>query len=93
MDTERHLARIGERELELTAREFDILAALVENAGIVLSRDQLLELVWGYDYFGDPRVVDVHVAKLRKKMEPGAAEPRYLKTVRGVGYKLEAERP
>ncbi len=92
VDTKRHLAKIDDRELDLTAREFDILAALAANAGIVLSREQLLESVWGYTYYGDPRVVDVHMAKLRKKLEPDASEPRYLRTVRGVGYKLEARR-
>ncbi len=89
VDTARHTASIEGRHLDLTAREFAILEAMAGDPGIVFSRERLLERVWGYNYFGDPRVVDVHMAKLRKKLEPDASEPRYLKTVRGVGYKLE----
>lgn len=90
IDVNRHLVSVDGDELELTAREFDLLAELARNPGIVLSREQLLENVWGYSYFGDPRVVDVHIAKLRKKLEVDAAKPRYLQTVRGFGYKLES---
>jgi two-component system alkaline phosphatase synthesis response regulator PhoP len=88
IDAQRHLATLDGRELDLTAREFEILATMARNPGIVLSREQLLQSVWGYDFFGDPRVVDVHVAKLRKKLESDAANPRYIMTVRGIGYKL-----
>lgn len=88
IDAERHLATLAGVELDLTAREFEILAALARDPGIVFTREQLLENVWGYDFFGDPRVVDVHMAKLRKKLEPDAAHPRFIQTIRGVGYKL-----
>ncbi|RJQ45038.1 MAG: DNA-binding response regulator [Gaiellales bacterium] len=90
VDPERHEARVGDRPLELTSKEFEILAELAANPGIVYSREKLLENVWGYDYFGDARVVDVHVAKLRKKLEEDPARPQRLVTVRGVGYKLES---
>lgn len=90
IDPARHEASIDSRRLDLTAREFEILEALAAEPGIVFSRERLLERVWGINYYGDPRVVDVHVAKLRKKLEPDASEPRYLITVRGVGYKLES---
>lgn len=89
VDPERHEARVAGQPLELTSKEFEILAELAANPGIVYSREKLLENVWGYDYFGDERVVDVHMAKLRKKLEDDPASPRRLVTVRGVGYKLE----
>jgi two-component system response regulator VicR len=81
---------VGGRALDLTSKEFEILAELAANPGIVYSREKILENVWGYEYFGDARVVDVHVAKLRKKLEDDPAHPQHLVTVRGVGYKLEA---
>lgn len=89
IDHGRHAASVHGAVLDLTAREFEILDALASRPGMVFTREQLLERVWGYNYFGDPRVVDVHVAKLRKKIEKDSANPSYLKTVRGVGYKLE----
>ncbi len=75
--------------LDLTPKEFELLAFLAQNAGIVLSREQLLEKVWGYDFFGGTRTVDVHVRWLRQKIEQDPAEPQRLITVRGAGYKLE----
>lgn len=89
VDMDRHIARAGGRDLDLTAREFEILAALMARPGMVFTRENLLEQVWGYSYFGDARVVDVHVAKLRKKIENDPSRPCFIKTVRGVGYKLE----
>lgn len=89
IDTSRHETSINGRLLDLTAREFDILKNLAARPGMVFTRENLLELVWGYDFYGDARVVDVHMAKLRKKIEDDPSKPRYLKTVRGVGYKLE----
>jgi DNA-binding response OmpR family regulator len=77
------------REVRLTRTEFLLLCELVVNSGIVLSRDQLLERVWGYDYFGDGRLVDAHVRRLRTKIEDDPSEPRYLVTVRGLGYRLQ----
>jgi DNA-binding response OmpR family regulator len=75
-------------ELSLTKTEFRLLCELAFNAGIVLSREQLLERVWGYDYFGDTRLVDAHIRRLRTKVEREASEPLLILTVRGLGYKL-----
>jgi DNA-binding response OmpR family regulator len=80
-------ARRGERDLDLTRREYELLEALARNAGIVLSRERLLELVWGYDWETDGNVVDVFVSYLRRKLEAGG-EPRMLQTVRGIGFVL-----
>jgi DNA-binding response OmpR family regulator len=74
---------VDERPVELTAKEFDLLACLIENAGLVLTRDQLLDLVWGFDFPGGTRTVDVHVASLRRKL--GVQD--FIRTVRGAGYK------
>jgi DNA-binding response OmpR family regulator len=82
-------ARRGERELDLTRREFDLLEALARNAGIVMSRERLLELVWGYDWQTDGNVVDVFVSYLRRKLEADG-EPRIIHTVRGVGFTVRA---
>jgi len=79
--------RSGE-EVHLTRTEFLLLCELAANAGKVLSREQLLERVWSYDYFGDGRLVDVHVRRLRTKIEIEPSEPRHVLTVRGLGYKL-----
>jgi DNA-binding response OmpR family regulator len=79
----------GEQELRLTHKEFDLLAELMRNTGAVLSRDLLLQKVWGYEFIGDSRTVDVHVRWLREKIEVDPAKPTRLTTVRGVGYRLE----
>lgn len=79
--------------VELTTTEFDILHALARHVGRVLSREQLIEQVWGYDYYGDERVVDVHIGRLRKKLDDDAGKPETIVTVRGVGYRLEAGAP
>ena len=79
--------RRGDREIELTRREFELLEVFARNAGIVLGRDRLLELVWGYDWAADGNVVDVFVSYLRRKLEAGG-EPRMIQTVRGVGFVL-----
>lgn len=89
VDTARHQAEKGAVRLELTPKEFDLLAFLAKNKGFVFSRDRLLEKVWGYDFAGDTRTVDVHVRWLREKIEDDPNEPKLLLTVRGVGYKLE----
>lgn len=78
----------GER-LTLTPKEFELLLYLANHKGRVLSRDQLLNGVWGFEYDGDTRIVDVHVSHLREKLETDTKEPKYIKTVRGFGYKLE----
>jgi len=78
-----------DRPLELTAIEFDLLLALAEHPGRVLSREQLLQRVWGYDFYGEERVVDVHLGHIRKKIEANPAQPELIVTVRGVGYRFE----
>jgi DNA-binding response OmpR family regulator len=82
------VVRMGGEEVHLTRTEFLLLCELAANAGKVLSREQLLERVWSYDYFGDGRLVDVHVRRLRTKVEPDPANPHHVLTVRGLGYKL-----
>ncbi|KAB7668015.1 response regulator transcription factor [Bacillus sp. B1-b2] len=75
--------------LELTPKEFELLLYLVKNRGRVLTRDQLLSAVWNYDFVGDTRIVDVHISHLREKIEENTKKPIYIKTIRGLGYKLE----
>ena len=79
----------GGQELKLTHKEFDLLAELMRNIGAVLSRDLLLQKVWGYEFVGDSRTVDVHVRWLREKIEADPAQPARITTVRGVGYRFE----
>jgi two-component system alkaline phosphatase synthesis response regulator PhoP len=76
---------VEERLIDLTAVEFDLLVALAQHHGMVLSREQLLEKAWGYDYFGDTRVVDVHIGHVRQKL----GDDRFIETIRGVGYRFE----
>src|SRR3954453_17174430 len=83
-------ARLGGEVVELTRIEFDLLDALSERPRTALTRGQLLERVWGPNWFGDDHLVDVHVSKLRQKLGDDARAPRYIRTVRGVGYRLEA---
>jgi len=80
--------RRGGEEVHCTRTEFRLLSELAANPGKVLSREQLLDRVWGYDYFGDGRLVDVHIRRLRTKIESDPANPRHILTVRGMGYKL-----
>jgi two-component system, OmpR family, response regulator PrrA len=87
VDPVRHLARRGDRDLDLTGREFELLATFARHPGIVLSRSQLLQQVWGYDFAADGNVVDVFVGYLRRKLEADG-EPRVLHTVRGAGFVL-----
>lgn len=86
--TGRH-ALLDGKELDLSLKEYDLLAELMRNQGAVLSRDLLLSKVWGGDYFGDPRTVDVHVRWLRKKIETDPSNPARIVTVRGIGYRFE----
>jgi len=83
------VVKVGEREVHLTKTEFRLLCELASSPGRVFSREVLLERVWGYGYFGDGRLVDVHVRRLRTKIEADAANPRHVATVRGLGYKLQ----
>ncbi len=89
IDSQRYKVWRDGEEIELTTLEFKLLKTLAMYAGMVLSREQLLERVWGYDFYGDERVVDVHIGHLRQKLEPDPSNPQYLFTVRGVGYKFE----
>lgn len=90
MDLEARRVFSGEREANLTAKEFDLLELLMSNPNKVFSREQLLNLVWGYEYPGDVRTVDVHVRRLREKIEDNPKEPEYVNTKWGVGYYFKA---
>jgi len=88
VDKQRREASVGDRQLSLRTKEFDLLVAFVEHVEIVLTREQLLELVWGYEFYGETRTVDVHVQHLRQKLADSGVS---IQTVRGVGYKLAEE--
>jgi two-component system response regulator RegX3 len=90
MDVERHLVTVRGREVRLPLKEFELLEMFLRNAGSVLTRGQLIDRVWGADYVGDTKTLDVHVKRLRAKIENDPANPRHLVTVRGLGYKYEA---
>jgi two-component system response regulator RegX3 len=90
MDVERHVVTVGGIEIPLPLKEFDLLEYLLRNVGRVLTRGQLIDRVWGADYVGDTKTLDVHVKRLRSKIEPDPASPRHLVTVRGLGYKFES---
>ena len=89
IDLNRHRVISKGQTLELTAKEYDLLVFLAQNESYVFSREQLLEKVWGYDFAGDTRTVDVHIRWLRQKIEKDPANPMHLLTVRGTGYKIE----
>jgi two-component system response regulator RegX3 len=90
MDVERHVVTVDSTQVALPLKEFDLLELLLRNAGRVLTRGQLIDRVWGADYVGDTKTLDVHVKRLRAKIEPDPANPKYLVTVRGLGYKFES---
>jgi len=90
MDIERHVVAVDGRQISLPLKEFELLEMLLRNAGRVLTRGQLIDRVWGSDYVGDTKTLDVHVKRLRSKIEPDPSSPRHLVTVRGLGYKFEA---
>ena len=90
IDRKTREVRVEGREVELTTTEFDLLRVLAEHPGWVYSREELLESVWGYKYLGESRLVDVHIANLRKKIGDDPADPQFVRTVRGVGYKLQS---
>lgn len=91
VDLARRRVTRGDRSIELTLKEFDLLVALIKSRGRVLTRDMLLDTVWGVEYFGDARTVDVHVRYLRQKVEDQPDQPRLIQTVRGVGYRFSDE--
>jgi len=90
MDVERHVVTVDGEQLAMPLKEFELLEMLLRNVGRVLTRGQLIDRVWGADYVGDTKTLDVHVKRLRAKIEPDPGAPRYLVTVRGLGYKFEA---
>ena len=90
MDVDRHTVSVGGRATSLPLKEFELLEMLLRNAGRVLTRMQLIDRVWGSDYVGDTKTLDVHVKRQRAKIEPDPANPRHIVTVRGLGYKFEA---
>ncbi|MGH3498376.1 MAG: winged helix-turn-helix domain-containing protein, partial [Nocardioidaceae bacterium] len=90
MDVERHNVSVDGADVRLPLKEFELLEMFLRNSGRVLTRGQLIDRVWGADYVGDTKTLDVHVKRLRAKIEPDPAVPRYLVTVRGLGYKYEA---
>ncbi len=91
MDVERHVVTVVGREVPLPLKEFELLEVLLRNAGRVLTRMQLIDRVWGADYVGDTKTLDVHIKRLRAKIEPSPSTPRFIVTVRGLGYKFEPD--
>jgi two-component system response regulator RegX3 len=89
MDVERHTVSVNGEPVSLPLKEFELLEMLLRNAGRVLTRGQLIDRVWGADYVGDTKTLDVHVKRLRAKIEPDPGQPRFIVTVRGLGYKFE----
>jgi two-component system, OmpR family, response regulator RegX3 len=90
MDVERHVVSVEGRDVRFPLKEFELLEMLLRNAGRVLTRGQLIDRVWGSDYVGDTKTLDVHVKRLRAKIETDPANPQFLVTVRGLGYKFDA---
>lgn len=91
LDSEKHLVTLNGRELDLPPKEFELLRILMENPGRVLTREYLLETIWGYEYIGETRTVDVHIRRLRQKIEPDPSQPVYIETVHGFGYRIRGD--
>ncbi len=89
MDIDRHVVTVNGEEVPMPLKEFELLEILLRNVGRVMTRGQLIERVWGADYVGDTKTLDVHIKRLRSKIEPDSSAPRYVVTVRGLGYKFE----
>jgi two-component system response regulator RegX3 len=89
MDVDRHVVTVNGEPVQLPLKEFELLELLLRNAGRVLTRGQLIDRIWGADYVGDTKTLDVHVKRLRSKVEPEPSTPRHIVTVRGLGYKFE----
>ena len=85
----KHEVKINDKKVDLTLKEFELLKLLLKNWGKVLSRNFLLDEIWGYEYYGETRTVDVHIRYLRKKLEEAGADEKYIETIRGVGYKID----
>ncbi|WP_311448545.1 response regulator transcription factor [uncultured Rothia sp.] len=90
MDIDRHVVTVNGKEISMPLKEFELLEILLRNVGRVMTRGQLIERVWGADYVGDTKTLDVHIKRLRSKIEPDSSAPQYVVTVRGLGYKFEA---
>jgi two-component system response regulator RegX3 len=90
MDTERHTVAVGGKETKMPLKEFELLEVLLRNAGRVLTRGQLIDRVWGADYYGDTKTLDVHIKRIRSRIETNPSEPTMLLTVRGLGYRFES---
>ena len=90
MDIERHSVTVNGLEVSMPLKEFELLEFLLRNEGRVLTRGQLIDRVWGGDYFGDTKTLDVHIKRLRSKIEENPADPKLIHTIRGLGYKFEA---
>ncbi len=90
MDIDRHVVTVNGEEISMPLKEFELLEILLRNVGRVMTRGQLIERVWGADYVGDTKTLDVHIKRLRSKIEPDSSTPQYVVTVRGLGYKFEA---
>lgn len=88
VDFQRHLILKNNNKIELTLKEFELLQILIENDEKVLTREELLDKIWGYEYIGETRTVDVHIRHLRKKIEDDDKNPKYIQTIRGIGYKF-----
>lgn len=88
LDKEAHIVKIDNKDIELSFKEFELLTYFIENKGVALSREKILNNVWNYDYFGDARTIDTHVKKIRNKM---GSKGKYIKTIWGMGYKFEVE--
>jgi two-component system response regulator RegX3 len=93
LDRERHEVTVRGQVVELPLREFDVLALLMTNAGRVVTRDTLIDRVWGHDYFGDTKTLDVHIRRLRSRIEADPGAPNHIVTIRGLGYRFEAPSP
>ena len=89
LDLSKHEVTKGSEKIELTLKEFELLKLLIQNKGKVLSRNYLLDKIWGYEYYGETRTVDVHIRYLRKKIEDEDKSEKYIETIRGVGYKID----
>ena len=89
MDIDRHVVTVNGEEVPMPLKEFELLEILLRNVGRVMTRGQLIERVWGADYVGDTKTLNVHIKRLRSKIEPDSSAPRYVVTVRGLGYKFE----
>ncbi len=91
MDTDRHVISVNGEQVSIPLKEFELLEFLMRNAGRVLTRVQLIDRVWGSDYVGDTKTLDVHIKRLRAKIEKDPANPEFIQTVRGMGYKMERQ--